>query len=171
MSGTKAKSIGESGMRQFDVLTREDFVRMDEASNGGRDGLRMIFSPEIEDQILTPHQRERGRTEPVLWLLWKMGEDEDYTHIPQLECICTNEYSIRYHVGALLAQQDMERVRPNTEHGIMRQRMAFHVERTLADHAFGSSLLIDAQSKMIFTKPIVVGDSPRYWGGYRREGD
>lgn len=153
-------TFDDHAMRKFDHCAHEDFVRMG-----------LVFSPEIEDQIITPHKRERGRTEPILWLLWQMQEDEDYTNIPQLACICTNEYSIRYHVHCFVEQQNLYTESPTSEHGIAAQRMRFHVERTLADHNFGSSLLAEAQAKMIFTKPIVIGESSRYWGGYKHNGD
>ncbi len=151
-------NIAEATMRKFDSLNIEDFKRMDDAALKSRQGLRMIFSEEIERQITEPHRREKNRHEPVVWLLWYFGEDENFTSIPQLRAICSNEYSIRYHVGALIEQEGYidQIYSPTSKTSLSRERQRFVVERTLLDHSFGSDELEKAQNWQFINKPISI---------------
>lgn len=164
--------VSESAMREFDELIHDDFVRMDAQANGGRDGLRMIFDAETERAITEPHSREKIGAATV-WLIWLWDQDGDYTHIPQLHAICTNEYSVRYHLGALQSQREHNPPPrpPVFRTGISDERQAedahnwasgvldgkrWTVERAGTDHAYGSTMLQAAQEKMFFSPPISV---------------
>jgi hypothetical protein len=135
----------------MEKYTHDDFVRMD-----AEGGVKMIFSPDIEREITERHSRERPN-EKIVWLIWKYDVDGDYTHVPQLHCIATSEYSCRYHLGCLVEQQtnsDVEKI--GSERWLTKDRQRFNVERAPCDHSFGSTMLTKTQHEMIMTKPITV---------------
>ncbi len=132
------------------------------------DGVRIKFGPVVEAAITQPGADERPHDQ-IVWLLWTIDEDAEYSGIPNLHAICTTEYSIRYHVGCLLEQNDSEeglKGQPRSEQWLYSDRKRFHIERAPCDHAFGSSLLRDAQKWQLVTPPISVGAARKFpFGG------
>ncbi len=131
----------------------------------------MTFSPAVERAIMEKSRYERA-DDIIVWILWIIDEDAQYSGVPQIKAICSTEDSIRYHVGALLEQNDARddfRGRPRSEEWMLNERQRFHIERCPCDHFFGSSFLADAQRWQMMTPPISVGGQ-RKWT-YKRDGD
>ncbi len=141
-------------------------------------GVEMKFSPDIETAITVPGRDERPN-DKIVWLIWTITEDAEYSGYPTLHAICSTEYSTRYHIGALMEQNGYQRKyggkdgegkypdrpQPRSEQWLLDNKLRFHVERAPCDHMFGSSVVKQAQEYQ-YTKPIKVGDARKFeFGG------
>lgn len=135
------------------------------------DGLCLTFGPAVE-RAITERSRYERETDRIIWIIWVIDEDAEWSGVPQLKAICSTEDSVRYHVAALLQQNDGAeslKHQPRSEEWMLTTRTRFHIERAPCDHFFGSSFLADAQRWQLFTPPISV-NGPRKWK-YKRDGD
>jgi hypothetical protein len=90
------------------------------------------FTPEIERAITTPHEHEHPEHNKPIWLVWKLVRNlaSGVAMFPELETVCDNEESCRYHVVMVSEEGTYNRF----------EEIEVHVERIPANHRFASSL-------------------------------